>query len=89
MLNNPNFDKTLLSCWLQELWFSQPSTGEIRHYTVRELKTCDAWEVGSKLGLFVQRFRIDQPLRWLTDQPFHDRVGVETKQQEEIDECSG
>lgn len=72
--------RTLLERGLQEHYFLQPSTPEVRstkevrYYTARDLQRHDPWEIGITLGVFAQKFGARAPLDWISHRLFRDCV---------------
>ena len=68
--------RTLMKRGLQDYWFSQPDTAEVRRYIARDLQRHDPWEIGVILGFFARNFGARAPLNWVSYQLFHDCVLV-------------
>ncbi|CAF9915430.1 MAG: hypothetical protein ALECFALPRED_010194 [Alectoria fallacina] len=66
--------QTLIKRKLQEHYFSQPSTAEVRRYTSRGLQRYNPWEIGVTLGFFARNFGARAPLNWVSHQLFYDCV---------------
>ena len=66
--------QTLIKRKLQEHYFLQPSTAEVRRYTSRELQRYNPWEIGVTLGFFAQSFGARAPMNWVSHQLFYDCV---------------
>ncbi|KIW21902.1 uncharacterized protein PV07_12688 [Cladophialophora immunda] len=66
--------QALINRGLQEHYFLQSSTAEVRRYTARELRQHGPWEIGITLGSFARKFGARAPLDWISHQLFHDCV---------------
>ncbi|KAK5458522.1 hypothetical protein LTR55_012003, partial [Exophiala xenobiotica] len=68
---------TLMKRELQEYYFLQPSTSEVRNCLARELRRSDPGEIGLTLGFLARKFGARAPLDWISHQIFHDCVWVD------------
>ena len=66
--------QTLVKRELQEHWFLQPTTAEVRCYIARELQRDDPWDIGITLGFFARKFGARASLNWISHQLFYDCV---------------
>jgi len=67
--------QTLIDRGIQQLWFSEPSTKDVRSRIRKELFQDDSWWDGVGLGFFARCFGARAPLNWIPYQLSYDCVG--------------
>ena len=70
--------QTLIERGLQENWFLQRSTVDVRRDIASKLHGDSLWELGIALGSFARNFGARAPLNWIAYQLFYDCVWAET-----------